>query len=68
MKMKSYVVCVVFYYRILKYTYLLRYVACLVYKKRIILNIDNEWCHKVNCAPSSGYYIIVMGWYGLVGV
>ncbi len=63
-KSKSYVVRVVFY-RILKYAYLLRYVACLGYTKRIILCIDNEWCHKVNRAPSSGYFIIVnsgVGW------
>ncbi len=74
-KTKSYVVCVVFY-RILKYAYLLRYVAYLGYKKRIILSIDNEWCHKVNCDPSSGYFIIVNsgvgwgvceGWGGLFG-
>ncbi len=45
---------VLFFYRILKYAYLLRYVACLGYKKRIILSIDNE-----NCAPSSGSFIIV---------
>ncbi len=54
MKIKSYVVCVVFYH-ILKYAYLLR---CGI-KKRIILSIDNEWCHKVTCAPSSGSFIIV---------
>ncbi len=58
---KSYVVCVVFY-RILNYVYLLsisRYIACLGYKTRIILSIDNEWCHKVICAPSLSYFIIV---------
>ncbi len=57
-KIKPYVVCVVFN-RILKNAYFLRHVACLGYKKRIILNIDNECFHKVNCAPSSGYFIIV---------
>ncbi len=58
-KMKSHVVCVVLY-RILKYVFLLRHLACSGYIKRIILSIDNEWCHKVNCAPSSGSFIIVV--------
>ncbi len=68
-KIKTYVVRVVFY-RILKYSYLLRYVACLGYKKRIILSIYNEWCHKVNCALSSGSFIIVnsgVEWGGVFG-
>ncbi len=66
-KTKSYVVCVVFlsYFEIC----VSPEIRCLLgYKKRIILSIDNEWCHKVNCDPSSGYFIIVnsgVGWGGV---
>ncbi len=65
-KIKSYVVCVVLY-RILKYVFLLRHLACSGYIKRIILSIDNEWCHKVNCAPSSSSFIIVNCGVGCLG-